>query len=89
MGEYGTASTSFSGCDRTTGARYWFSAPDRGEPFNRATADALFLELRAAGLADKRGTSAASSATAKATSTKGVRPSSDDLQKYRAAWIEW
>jgi hypothetical protein len=32
------------------GPRYWFSAPNRGEPFDSATAKAVLTECTAAGL---------------------------------------
>lgn len=38
-----------------TGWKFWFSAPNRGNPFDRQTSDAVFADLRAAGLANDDG----------------------------------
>jgi hypothetical protein len=37
------------------GPRYWFACPNRGNPFDQATRDAVWGELIAAGLADEKG----------------------------------
>lgn len=37
------------------GARYWFACPNRGKPFDGQTADAVWADLIAEGLADKDG----------------------------------
>lgn len=35
------------------GWRYWFACPNLGFPFDKATAEAVFADLRAAGIADE------------------------------------
>jgi hypothetical protein len=37
------------------GPRYWFACPNRGNPFDQATEQAVWEDLVAAGLADERG----------------------------------
>lgn len=36
--------------DLPEGARYWFTAPNMGDPFDKATAKAVLEDLEAAGL---------------------------------------
>jgi hypothetical protein len=35
--------------------RHWFAGPNRGEPFGRLAAEAIWKDLEAAGLADAKG----------------------------------
>ena len=45
----------FSNPNLPDGARYWFACPNRGNPFDNATVDAVWSDLIAEGLADDNG----------------------------------